>query len=92
MSSDQLGSIQEPVVTVDFDISQDGQRKVESIELSREELARFVSSLEAANKVCYMPSSVCATSPFHSSHAGCDTTKGISVQCVVCVSIFCFQM
>ena len=51
MSSDQLGSIQEPVVTVDFDISQDGQRKVKSIELSKEELAEFVSSLEAANKV-----------------------------------------
>ena len=51
MCSDQLGSIQEPVVSVDFDISKDGQRKVENIELSKEELAEFVSSLEAANKV-----------------------------------------
>ena len=51
MSSDQLGSIQQPVVTVDFDLSQDGQKKMESIELSKEELAKFVSSLEAANKV-----------------------------------------
>ena len=51
MSSDQLGSIQQPVVTVDFDLSQDGQRKMESIELSKEELAKFVTSLEAASKV-----------------------------------------
>ncbi len=52
MSSDQLGSIQEPVVMVDFDISKDGQHTAESVELSKEELDRFVTSLEAANKVC----------------------------------------
>ncbi len=52
MSSDQLGSIQEPVVMVDFDISKDGQHTAESVELSKEELDGFVASLEAANKVC----------------------------------------
>ncbi|XP_064393067.1 COMM domain-containing protein 8-like [Halichondria panicea] len=51
MSSDQLGSIQEPVVMVDFDISKDGQHTAESVELSKEELDGFVASLEAANKV-----------------------------------------
>ena len=38
-------------MNVDFDLSQDGQRKMESIELSKEELAKFVTSLEAASKV-----------------------------------------
>lgn len=51
MASDQLGSIQRPLVNVDFDITQDGQRTFESIELSKEELESFISSLEAANKV-----------------------------------------
>lgn len=51
MSSDQLGSIQQPVVAVDFDLSKDGHQSVQSIELSKEELDRFVMSLEAANKV-----------------------------------------
>lgn len=51
MSSDKLGSIQQPVVSVDFDLSESGQNKTENIELSKEELEQFISSLEAANKV-----------------------------------------
>ncbi len=52
MSSDQLGSVQQPLCSVDFDVCKDGHNSVESIELSREELDKFVTSLEAANKVC----------------------------------------
>ena len=51
MSSDKLGSIQQPVVSVDFDLSESGQDRTESIELSKEELEQLISSLEAANKV-----------------------------------------
>lgn len=54
MSSDKLGSIQQPVVTVDFDMCKDGQQRVESVELSRDELDSFVASLEAANKVWHL--------------------------------------
>ncbi len=51
MSSDQLDSIQQPVLAVDFSVSKDGHNSVESVELSKEELDRFVTSLEAANRV-----------------------------------------
>ena len=51
MSSDKLGSIQQPVVSVDFDLSESGQNRTESVELSKEELEQLISSLEAANKV-----------------------------------------
>ena len=51
MSSDKLGSIQQPVVSVDFDLSESGQNKTESVELSKEELEKLISSLEAANMV-----------------------------------------
>ena len=53
MSSDKLGSIQQPVVSVDFDLCESGQNRKENIELSKEELEKFISSLEAANKVGY---------------------------------------
>ena len=51
MSSDKLGSIQQPVVSVDFDLCEDGETRRENVELSKEELEQFISSLEAANKV-----------------------------------------
>ena len=51
MASDKLGAIQKPVLNLDLDISENGRRRVESIELSKEELERLLSSLEAANKV-----------------------------------------
>ena len=51
MCSDKLGDIQKPVLTVDLDIAENGQRRTESIELDRSELERLISSLEAANKV-----------------------------------------
>lgn len=51
MSSSQLSSIQQPVVSLDLVITENGQRRTESLELSKEELSRLITSLEAANKV-----------------------------------------
>ena len=51
MSSNQLASIQQPVVSLDLDITEDGQKRKETIELSKEELSHLISSLEAANRV-----------------------------------------
>ena len=52
MSSDKLGSIQQPVVSVDFDLCEGGELRRENVELSKDELEQLISSLEAANKVC----------------------------------------
>ena len=51
MSSDKLGSIQQPVVSVDFDLCEGGETKRENVELSKDELEQLITSLEAANKV-----------------------------------------
>ena len=51
MSSDKLGSIQQPILSLDLDIAEGMQKKRENIELSREELEKLITSLEAANKV-----------------------------------------
>ena len=51
MSSSQLGVIQQPVVSLDLDITENGLKKMENIELSKEELSTFIASLENANKV-----------------------------------------
>lgn len=53
MSSSQLGSIQQPVVSLDLVITENGERRTESLEMSKDELSRFITSLEAANKVGY---------------------------------------
>ena len=51
MSSDKLGSIQRPVLSLDLELCEDGQGREEGVELSKEELTKLISSLEAANKV-----------------------------------------
>ena len=51
MSSNKLGSIQQPVVSVDFDLCEGGESKRENVELSKDELEQFITSLEAAKKV-----------------------------------------
>lgn len=51
MSSDKLSSIQQPVVSLDLTLATAGRRETENIELSREELATLITSLEAANRV-----------------------------------------
>ncbi len=51
MSSDQFSSIHEPLMCLDLDVGgQDSARKV-SVEMNKADLQKFISSLEAANKV-----------------------------------------
>ena len=50
LSSDKLGSVQEPLLSLDLEIMEDNKKRLESVELSKEELAKLISSLEAANK------------------------------------------
>lgn len=56
MSSDKIASVQEPVVSLDLDISQGQDKKIHSLELSKDELAKLISSLEGTNKVLYFAS------------------------------------
>ena len=51
MSSDKLGSIQRPVLSLDLELCEYGQGREEGVELSKEEVTKLISSLEAANKV-----------------------------------------
>jgi hypothetical protein len=51
MSSDKLSSIQQPVVSMDFDLCEGAETRRENVELSKDELEKLISSLEAANKV-----------------------------------------
>ena len=51
MSSSQLSSIQKPILSLDLDLTENGERRQCDLELSKDELAELVSSLEAANKV-----------------------------------------
>jgi hypothetical protein len=51
MSSDKMSGIQQPVVSVDFDLCEGGEKRMENIELSKDELEQLITSLEAANKV-----------------------------------------
>ena len=51
MSSSQLSSIQKPIVSLDFDLTENGEKRKCDIELSKDELSELVASLEAANKV-----------------------------------------
>lgn len=55
MSSDKLGTVQQPVVCVDFDLCEGGETRKENVELSKDELEKLISSLEAANKVPACP-------------------------------------
>lgn len=51
LSSDKISSVQEPITSLDLDVqSQEGQQ-IHSLELSREDLKKLISSLEGANKV-----------------------------------------
>lgn len=58
MSSSQLGSLHQPVVSLDLVVTENGQKRTETLELSKDELSRFITSLEAANKasgsICLM--------------------------------------
>ena len=50
MSSDKLGSIQQPVVSVDFNLYEGGETRKENVELTKKELKRLITSLEARQK------------------------------------------
>lgn len=52
MCSDKLGYIRQPVVSLQLDLSRDGQNERAAFEMSKDELHKMISSLEAANKVC----------------------------------------
>ena len=51
LASDKLGSMQEPLLSLDLHLNEAGEKKTENIELSRDELTQLIASLEAANKV-----------------------------------------
>lgn len=51
LASDKLGSIQEPLISLDLTLNEGGKEKCENLELSQVELVKLVSALEAANKV-----------------------------------------
>lgn len=51
LSSDKLGSLQEPLFSLDLHINEGGVRNTENIELSKDELRNLVSALDSANKV-----------------------------------------
>jgi len=51
MCSDKVGHIREPVLSLELDLSKNGQIEKTAFELSKVELRKMISSLEAANKV-----------------------------------------
>ena len=51
MCSDKVGHIREPVLSLELDLSKSGQTEKAAFELSKQELRKMISSLEAANKV-----------------------------------------
>jgi len=51
MASDKLASIREPILSLGFDVDENGQERHISVELKNDELKNLISSLESANKV-----------------------------------------
>ncbi|KAJ6668563.1 hypothetical protein lerEdw1_012045 [Lerista edwardsae] len=54
LSSDKLSMLQMPLLNLDLDVSENGDIKLFSIEMNKEELQNLIHALEAANKV-YVP-------------------------------------
>lgn len=65
MSSSQLGSIQQPVVSLDLVITENDQKRTETLELSKDELSYLITSLDSANRVSLLYS---GTSDSHFVH------------------------
>ena len=60
MSSDKLSNIHQPVVAVDFTIlTSGGKTQNKTLEMSKDELKRFLTSIEAANRVSQLSNQVC---------------------------------
>lgn len=50
MSSDKISAVQEPIVSLDFDVTS-GSSEIHSFELNKDELTQLINSLEGANRV-----------------------------------------
>ncbi|XP_038605491.1 COMM domain-containing protein 8-like [Tachyglossus aculeatus] len=50
LSSDKLATLQMPLLNLDLDVRENGEVKPYSIEMSKDELQKLISALEAANK------------------------------------------
>jgi len=62
MCSDKVGHIREPVLSLELDLSKNGHIEKTAFELSKAELRKMISSLEAANKVRNFQT-ICTTDP-----------------------------
>jgi hypothetical protein len=51
LASDKMGSIQEPILSLDLMMDEGGTQRNETIELTPNELSKLVSAIEAANKM-----------------------------------------
>jgi len=51
IASDKLAALEQPLVAVDLDLQSPDTGHMVSIEMNKDELKKFISSLEAANKV-----------------------------------------
>ncbi|XP_031198458.1 COMM domain-containing protein 8 isoform X2 [Mastomys coucha] len=51
LSSDKIATLQMPLLNLHLDVKENGEVKPYSVEMSKEELQKLISSLEAANKV-----------------------------------------
>lgn len=54
MASDKLSSIQEPILNLDLDVQSEAVTQIHSLELTREDLNKLISSLDSANRVCQL--------------------------------------
>ena len=55
MSSDKISNIQQPVVAVNLALQNaDGDKRNRTIEMSKEDLQKLLTSIEAANKVMFI--------------------------------------
>ncbi|XP_022108486.1 COMM domain-containing protein 8-like [Acanthaster planci] len=50
LSSDKIASVQEPLLTIDFNVQEGDENKRVSLEMDRQELSKLIASLETANK------------------------------------------
>ncbi|XP_041908906.1 COMM domain-containing protein 8 [Corvus kubaryi] len=51
LSSDKISMLQMPLLNLDLDVRENGEIKLISIEMNKEELQNLINALEAANKV-----------------------------------------
>ena len=54
VSSDRLSSVWQPLTTLDLSLSESGDKKHVQVELDQTELKKLITSLEAADRVCFV--------------------------------------